>query len=256
VLTSSANVSLNNSKGRRAKAKKFTNFLAEFKDCEKKIIMLSQEQKDLLVGSLLGDGNLSSATQGRTWRYRALQKKDHEEYITYKYELLRNLCTTGLINSIITDKRTGVVSKRLYFNTCVNPVFYSYGAMFYTYDAISRKFYKDIPLNVEDVLTPRAVAILYQDDGALKWKGHSNAMRICTDSFSEAGVNRLKAAYHSRYNISTSLSTKKNNGQRSSPLLRCGVITGYRLFIPESSSAAFRNLILPYIIPCMLYKVS
>jgi hypothetical protein len=32
---------------------------------------LTQEQFDLLVGTMLGDGNLQTFTKGTTWRYRA-----------------------------------------------------------------------------------------------------------------------------------------------------------------------------------------
>lgn len=41
---------------------------------------------------------------------------------------------------------------------------------------------------LQSFLTPRALAFFYMDDGAVKWLGHSNAMRICTESLSEKGM--------------------------------------------------------------------
>lgn len=218
---------------------------------------LTQEQKDVIVGSLLGDGNLQTDTSGRTWRYRALHKADHLLYLQYKYDCLKNLCQTGIIyHESKPDKRTGKIAKRYYFNTIVLVCLRHYGNLFYTYDPKLGQFVKDVPKTVEQLLSPRALAIMYQErpprsggryDGALKWKGKSKAMLICTESFSEEGVRRLKSAIKNLYNIETTLSAKKNSS---------GLIVGYRLSIPAASSAAFVSLIEPFLINCMKYKVN
>jgi hypothetical protein len=105
---------------------------------------------------------------------------------------------------------------------------------------------KDVSKNIKKYLTPCAVAYWYMDDGALKWLGRSNAMRICTESFSEHGVNRLKSALSDLYNIKTQLIRKTNQG----------VFVGYRLAINEKNSSPFCELIKPYLVECMRYKVS
>ncbi len=66
--------------------------------------------------------------------------------------------------------------------------FLYYADLFYTYNPKTNLFIKDVPNNITKYLTPRAIAYWYMDDGALKWLGRSNAMRICTESFSEHGV--------------------------------------------------------------------
>ena len=207
---------------------------------------LNQEQKDLIVGSLLGDGNMQTFTKGRTWRYRALQKDAHLLYLEYKYKLLQGLCSTGIIPGEAVDERTGKTYKRNFFNTRVESCLKHYANLFYTYDPNSDSFVKDVPKNIAKMLTPRAVAILYQDDGALKWRGHSNAMRICTESFSLEGNKRLQSALWDLYGIKTTLGPKKKKG----------VVVGYRINIPEASASAFTNLISPYLVDCMKYKVS
>lgn len=207
-------------------------------------VRLNQHQKDLLIGTLLGDGNLQTGTKGRSWRYRALH--ENKEYLFHKYEIVKPLCGSPPIYGETFDERTGKTYNRWYFNTLVLPCFRHYGNMFYKFDLPTQKMIKDVPVRIERFLTPRAVAYWYMDDGALKWKFHSNGMRICTESFSENGVLRLQKALKSRYNIQTTLNKKT----------RDGVFVGYRLYINEKNSTPFRELIQPHLVDSMRYKVS
>jgi hypothetical protein len=233
------------------------------------------DQQDLFFGSLLGDGNLQTDTGGRTWRYRALQKAEHKEYLFHKYNILQPLCGEKTVPKFNlppsgqyqhADKRTGTPAKRWYFNTLTNPSLKFYGDMFYTFDRFAiapkgadsgeKKWVKDVPMNVEKFLTPRAVAYWYMDDGALKWRGRSNAMRICTESFSHDGVKRLQKALQNNFGIFTKLAPKYGPEKIVIDGSEKPVIVGYRILIPEESSAAFRELIKPYLVDCMKYKVS
>jgi hypothetical protein len=211
---------------------------------------LTQQQKDLLVGTLLGDGNLQTGTRGCTWRYRAIQKAEHKEYLFHKYEIMKEFCSTEPQLSQVADVRTNKTYKRWIFSTNVHDSFRFYGNMFYTYDKKTQRMVKDVPVNIEKFLTPGAVAYWYMDDGSLKYPGKSNAMRICTESFSNDGVRRLERALKTLYNIEAT-HTKKNtmvNGNK--------VPVGLRVAINEKPSAAFRELIEPYLVDCMKYKVS
>lgn len=114
------------------------------------------------------------------------------------------------------------------------------------YDPFTEKWVKDVPENIAELLTPRAVAYMYMDDGSLKYRGHSNAMRICSESFSKEGVEILQAAIYEKFQISLKLTKKNKNG----------VLVGYRLAISEAESSKFRELIQPYLVDCMKYKVS
>jgi hypothetical protein len=213
----------------------------------------TQIQHDLLAGSLLGDGSLQTET-GRTWRYRALQKSDDRAlqksddraYLMEKYRILEPFCKTPPRESETFDERTNKSYFRYSFNTLQLPELKYYGDMFYSYDPTTKLYRKDVPLNVEKILTPRALAFFYMDDGALKWLYHSNAMRICTENFSVVGVNRLQKALNKNFDLNTSL-TKK--------VLTSGEIR-YRIAIKEGDSSAFREVIKPFLIDCMRYKVS
>lgn len=206
---------------------------------------LTQLQKDLIFGSLLGDGNLQTGSKGKTWRYRAIQKSEHKEYLFHKYEILKDLCGTTPKENELLDTRTGNLIQRWSFNTLTNPSLNFFGNMFYTYDSNKEKWIKKVPLKVETFLNPRALAYFYMDDGALKWFGHSNAMRICTENFSKEDINRIRKSLKNLYNIDTGLIKKQLKNK-----------TSFRISIPEKSSESFRELIKPYLVDCMKYKVS
>jgi hypothetical protein len=216
---------------------------------------LTQLQQDLIFGSVLGDANLQSESGGKTWRYRAAALLDggcfagQKEYLFHKYTILQPLCGPGTtpIEKDTLDSRTGKTYKGWMFNTLTQPELKVFGDMFYTYDSIQKKWVKDVPLKVESFLTPQALAYFYMDDGALKWEGHSNAMRICTESFTPEGVKRIQGALKNLYNIETT-TTKK--------LIKGDSVVGLRIAIPEKSSADFRELIKPFLVDCMKYKVS
>jgi LAGLIDADG DNA endonuclease family protein len=207
-------------------------------------MILSNKQQNLIFGSLLGDGSLQTFNGGKSWRYRALQKD--KQYLFHKYDILKSLCSSEPTFSQTTDLRTQTVSNRYAFNTLTQDSLRFYGNMFYTFDRNKQLWVKDVPFHVAKFLNDEALAYFYMDDGALKYKGKSNAMRICTEGFSNEGVIRLNNAIIKNFSIQTGVSKHKSSNGRE----------GLRISIPEAASAEFRELIKPYLVDCMKYKVS
>jgi LAGLIDADG DNA endonuclease family len=201
-------------------------------------MVLTQLQKDLIFGTLLGDGNLQTQTNGNSWRYRAVHKTAHESYLFHKYEILKDFCTTPPALYNFPDSRTGKIYSRYCFQTTVSDEFLFYGKLFYKKQS-DNSWKKQVPKNVSTFLTPQALAYWYMDDGALKWKGRSNAVRICTDSFSTDEICLLKETLETKFNLQVSLQ-KKDNIQR--------------LCILEQSYEMLKDLVSPYLIPSMYYK--
>lgn len=212
----------------------------------KKDLKLTSIQKDLILGTILGDANMQTETKGITWRYRALHGIKSKEYLYFKYNILNNFCCSEPWYSKIYDERSKKTYERYSFNTIVHKSFRFYGKLFYKWSEEKQKFIKLIPRNIEIFLTPRVLAYWYMDDGALKWLNKSNGMRICTDSYTYICLIRLQKALKNKFNIETKLNKIKKNK----------IIVGYRIYIPEKSSIIFSELIKPYIIDCMRYKVS
>lgn len=205
---------------------------------------LKQNQKNLIIGTLLGDANLQTETNGRTWRYRALHKAEHKEYLIHKYNILINLCTCAPIYEEIFDQRTNKNYRHFYFNTFIDPSLRFYANLFY--ENKDSKFIKVIPKNIEKWLNAEVLAYWYMDDGSLKWLGKSNAMRICTENFSYRCVKRLQKALLNKFSLDLTLLKVKKKSK----------ILGHRLYINEANSKTFRELIRPYLLDSMKYKVS
>ena len=196
-------------------------------------------QKDLVIGTLLGDGNLQT-NNGQTWRYRALHSIDQQPYLVHKYEVLKEFCQTEPSVTSIFDKRTQKTYTRCSFNTLSSDSFRYFGQSFYEKKVSDSKYSKIVPKNIRRLLNARSLAYWYMDDGSLKWKGKSNAYRLCTDNFQYYEVIRLKEALETKFELKVSIQKQRDT---------------YRIYIPEESSEKFRNLIEPYVIPSMYYKL-
>ena len=197
----------------------------------------SQTQKDLLIGTLLGDGHLSTRTCGRTWRYCAEQKADHYDYVLLKYDLLKTLCGKEPKLNEKFDKRTNKTYFSYSFRTLNDNRLRFYGNLFY--EQKEGRSVKFVPKNIHKFLTARALAFWYMDDGSLTWKGHSNGVRFCTDGFIKSDVERLQKALVRNFDLSVTITKNRDD---------------FRLCVSESSYENLRSLILPHLIPCMYYK--
>jgi hypothetical protein len=195
---------------------------------------LNEPQIDLIIGTLLGDGNLQTYTNGSSWRYRALHVQEHKEYLQHKFNVLQNMIRQNNISySEVYDQRTKNIYYRYYFNTKVHYCLKIIADYFYNYDTNTKKYVKIVPTNIKDLLTPQALVYFYQDDGALK--GRSNVMRLCTENFSLNEVILIQKALFELYGIHTSMHKKPLSGETSSyqsELTRDHKIIGYRIFIP------------------------
>lgn len=198
--------------------------------------LLSQIQKDLIVGTLLGDANLQT-NAGQTWKYRAIHKSLHYSYIMHKYDILKDYCTSEVSYSEVFDQQMQKTYKRYMLNTVFTNSFRFYGQHFYTKK--EQHWKKTIPSDIHKYLTPRAVAFWYMENGALTWKGKSNAVRFCTDSFEIHEIELLKKALEKNFSLKVSRQTKNNI---------C------RISIAEESYPILKDLIVEHLHPSMYYK--
>jgi hypothetical protein len=203
---------------------------------------LSDEQIDLLNGTLLGDGNLQTGSGGKSWRYRAVQSDAQEEYLLEKKRILSNLCgPTPPFTIGGKDKRTGLVYPRKGFNTRVSPLLLPFGQAFYQLDNSSgrERFVKKVPLDLADRVNGRMLAWLYGDDGALKWANHSNATRLCVEGFKPEEVQFIVDVLKEKLELPCSTEKKRNS---------------YNVYFPEKSYSRLRALIGPYLHPNLYYR--
>lgn len=208
------------------------------------MIKLNIKQRNLIIGTLLGNSSLHSETKGRTWFYRTVHQLDNKYYLDYIADQLKDLSIGKPIYEEIYNEKTKKIDKQYYCNSLVNNSLRFYANLFYK--SIDGKFIKVIPKNIEKWLNAEVVAHWYMDNGHLKLLGKSKTMILCTEGFSYECVKRLQIAIAKKFEINLSLIKVKKKS----------IIVGYRLYISETNTIAFRVLIEPYLLDSIKDKVS
>lgn len=217
----------------------------------KKGLKLTQEQREALLGILLGDGHLETQNGGRTYRLILEQTRHNEPYIQHLYELFQPWVLTP---PKLKKRNTGV---HLFFRTISHPAFRFYGKLFYSNGK------KVIPKHLHKYFSDRALAYWYMDDGARKGKDRSGK-RIHTEGFEESHalyVGQLCEALNV-YGVETTVQKQKRrpfiygSAQRVDSNSTPGEISWhYILYITARGDRVFTEKVKPYIIPFFEYKL-
>lgn len=184
-------------------------------------IKLSLAQKEVLYGTLLGDGWLETTTHGATYRFGFKQKLVQQQYVDHVYNKLENLCGSYPINNG-TDSQ---------FKTLTLSCLRFYGHQFY-----GHHHKKKVPKLIHRWLTPRVLAYWFMDDG---YKDKQTIL-LCTDGFEKKDVQRLCQALKRNYQLDCWLRKNRSN---------------WRIYIASSTYDLFYCLVEPYILPSMMYKL-
>ena len=177
---------------------------------------LSLLEKEVINGCLIGDGTLSSS--GKYYRLRLEHASRHWEYLEWKYKLLKRICSSGAqYVSAHSSMRVGTVG---------HPEIAKLRQAWY-------RPYKQIPqdLNLSDLM----IAIWFMDDGTK----HRDTVDISIHSFSDNSINQLRQQLSSRR-----IFTTVNHDAK-----------GKRLYVLKESYQRFKELVKPYIVECMAYKL-
>ena len=181
--------------------------------------LLTSEQLELVVGSMLGDGYLVKTTNGYAFRVNhGISQKD---YVDWKHNLLRDFVNT-------VPRQSG---STYYFRTVTHPKFVELRKLFY------KDWLKVIPKRlIKASLDPFILAVWIMDDGSRDGR----QLRINTQCFSQEEQVFLQNVLRAKLGIESSLNRDKNQ---------------FRLRIKKNSMERLRKLTVPYIIPSMLYKL-
>ena len=199
----------------------------------KKTLKLSTLQKEVLVGTLLGDGCLETQNNDRTYRLKIEHSIQQKDYVDWKYGIFKDLVLTE-------PKSRDYVS---YGNSRINYRFstISSGSLrFY-----AQQFYKNgkkvIPELIGKMLTPLALATWFMDDGSIKSNRHK-ALVIHAQSFEKTDLERIIKIIENKFGIKSIL-RKRNDG------------SGYVIYILSATIDQFIDLVKDYILPSMKYKL-
>ncbi len=206
-----------------------SKFIDEFRSK----IVLSEKQKEIVVGLMLGDGCLETQNNGRTYRLKIEQSKLHKEYVDWLYVEFKGLTLTEPQEKI---KRIGEKFYQNYgFQTISCGNFRFFAQQFY--DLSSKK--KKIPKMIGKLLGPLALAVWFMDDGQIKSKKH-RALLINVQCFSKKDLEILQFSLRDKFQIDTALKVEKQ---------------GFRIYLLSKTIDNFLSVVSPSIIPSMRYKL-
>lgn len=191
----------------------------------RKTLSLSEIQKSVLFGAIMGDGCIIPTASGKNYRLQIEQSDKQKEYVFWKYEIFKEFVITSprhILGSINSWK----------FRTVSHKEFMEVRHMFY------RNGKKILPRKLDFILDPLVLAVWFMDDGCLKKK---SGYILNTQNFTFEENMRLQEFLSKKLNIGISLHKDR---------------TYHRLFVRSKSMAAFRNLLDVHMHPIMRYKLS
>lgn len=190
----------------------------------KSLLKLTELQKSVLIGTILGDGCLISSKSGKAARLQVRQKAKYHEFVSWKYDFFRDW--------IITKPRYDRYNDSVVFRTISHPDLMEVRNIFYEDNT------KIIPTNIKDLLTsPLSLAIWFMDDG----NGHKQRfyLRLSTYAFGEKGNKLLQGCLKENFFLDTRIFHDRK---------------GFYLCFLKDNACKLYRLIKPYVIPCMEYK--
>lgn len=190
---------------------------------------LSYIQEQFILGSLLGDLNLSKPRKRHpNSRLSIVQCEQQKDLFLSKVELLGEFMGNYKLVVPKPDMRTKKIYKSYRGNSKAHEIFTELYNLLYTNEV------KTITNNFLDKINhPIALAYWFMDDG-------SNYGTIATNSFSEQEVDLLIKWMDEKWKIKC---TKQKNR------------VNHVIYISNSSRLDFEELIFPYVIPSMYYKL-
>ncbi len=200
---------------------------------------LSDQQCEVVLGSLMGDGNLSpNRRDSATVRVSGWDTApSRSEYLEWKTALLGN------IQHSVSDKCQGCTVCRLHSAPELARV-----ADRAVYLGDGKKFLSEEYLKA---LTPLALAIWYMDDGSFtvrskglqqRTAGGSGRIEICVEAMSEGSRVRLRDYLRDTHGLDVRLRLSGAAGKAV-------------LVFSTAATAKFQELVAPYMAPSMEYKL-
>ena len=200
--------------------------MAHSRDIEeyKQHLKLTRTQREVLVGLLLGDGHLETQNGGRTYRLKIEQCDQHRSYVWHLYELFN-----AWVRTPPQPKKDG----KWWFQTLSHGAFRFYAQQFY------RAGRKVVPKLIRRLLKPRGLAYWFMDDGSIK-DAKFRAVVLNTQGFEYEDVERLAQVLRERFALEVYLRRQRE---------------GYQIVVAGRSLQRFLDLVEPYLLPEMRYKL-
>ena len=203
----------------------------------KKSLKLTTLQREILVGTLLGDACISCGQRPHpTYNIKFEQAYSKFEYINHLYNIFEPFVGTSPQIRTLADGR-----QSFWFRTYRHKAFEFYYNQFYplTTKISTRK--KRVPRNIDQLLTPRGLAYWFMDDGTFKQQSQiKKSYLFSTHSFPLNDQKKLQKILREKFKIYANIHKDKNF---------------YRIYILARSNDTFLQQIREYIHPIFKYKL-
>ena len=194
---------------------------------------MTQKQKDVVIGMILGDAYLQK-TGKQNARLRLEHSSDQKEYLEWKVSLLQNYFQT----KILFLERTNAIWKKTYhyvrIQSTASPEF----------GKLQRLFYKESQKIIPKTITtffknPLSLAVWFMDDGYYYLRDRIAYLYI--PNLDEDGRGYLLDALKNNFKLLPVLKQKKR---------------GFVLIFSVTETQKLMDIIKKFIIPSMRYKIS
>lgn len=145
---------------------------------------LTNIQKELLIGSLMGDGGLTAPSE-LSARFAESHSEKQEDYLRWKVDILGDYVSSTHPTRKVTENKT---YRGYGFATQSCTQLRPYYDMFYPAPDRVRKF----PSNLPDLITPFSLAVWYLDDGRLANRFHPQIIFGLDDESLHVAMDSLR----------------------------------------------------------------
>lgn len=188
---------------------------------------ISEIQKAVLIGTLLGDAGL--ARRGKEYRLHIKHGLSQLFYVEYKYRLFADITSMPIrVFDQIVKERTYSFAE---FVTLTHPEFSKMHSLFYPGN--KKTITAQLCHAIQD---PLSIAVWFMDDGTREYAGAT----FSTHCFARTEINKLQHVLQQRFNLPSI--SHRNKGK-------------WVIYIKKQHLPILRNLISRYILPQFLYKL-
>ncbi len=189
-------------------------------------VKVTKEQKEILLGILLGDSHMELAPNRKSARLKIEQQSKKMEYVEHLHTVFKDWLPGNIVPA--------TNSNNLKFSTRYSATLLFYHTEFYKAEG------RQVPRWIEHAFTPRSLAYLIMDDGGIKSKD-SKGMYLNLYGLSKRNQEALCCVLRTkRFGLKVKVAKDRKF---------------FRIFISGHSYDTLMRLIDPYILPCVRYKI-
>ena len=194
-------------------------------------LKLTQDQTTLIVGSLLGDGTMRIGQGAVNANFKVEHGLEQKELVFAKYEILKPWVFTQPKISYRYHDDGIKYQKSWWFRTVRHPKLTEIQKLFYPNGK------KIVPKNISKFLNKHALAWWIMDD----WCYIKSKIDISTYSFTLKEIKRLLNVFINKFDIQGNYYRDRDKG--------------YRIYFKSSETKKMVELIKPYMVDSMKYKI-